>query len=421
MGVTGLGDFLKAECAPGSIGLLPDEVRASIRDKSAGTTRVVQDVNPEVPLRAFRGHRIAIDVLNTFHPLKVSAYNDHIERNPSAIPADYDVVTTALGMYARRLEGIVVAGVTPVLVMDGKATKLKAKTQAKRRKVVDRYADQQVDAEVRIQQLTLAHSQPKPEPKDEEERQQQAEEMMVVASEVIELNKRVVTAIKGSTRISEQDKERIHELASVMGLPYVQAPEEAEKYCAQLVKEGYCRAAWSSDTDLAAHGCPVIIRSIAREGVARVMLLTNVLQQLHLSYEAFVDLCIMCGTDYNPNVKGFGAKRCYELIKQYGSLEAMPATVMLAVAVGRGTRQLEYRKALLYNEEMDQDWRHIRHEFLEHRYTISADKLDVDENDLSLLRDLLNTPDGFKQYSKAHSDLLSSMERMVPFTEYHVM
>lgn len=42
----------------------------------------------------------------------------------------------------------------------------------------------------------------------------------------------------------------------------------------------------------------------------------------------FIDLCIMCGCDYAANIRGIGAVRALNLIKQHGSVEA-------AVAVSR--------------------------------------------------------------------------------------
>jgi flap endonuclease-1 len=42
---------------------------------------------------------------------------------------------------------------------------------------------------------------------------------------------------------------------------------------------------------------------------------------LGLTYEQFVDLCIMCGCDYCSTIKGIGPKTALRLIKQHGSLE----------------------------------------------------------------------------------------------------
>lgn len=45
------------------------------------------------------------------------------------------------------------------------------------------------------------------------------------------------------------------------------------------------------------------------------------LQQLGLSQAQFIDLCIMCGCDYCPNIKGIGPVRALEYIRKHGSLK----------------------------------------------------------------------------------------------------
>ncbi|CAN0475580.1 unnamed protein product [Discosporangium mesarthrocarpum] len=40
------------------------------------------------------------------------------------------------------------------------------------------------------------------------------------------------------------------------------------------------------------------------------------MQGLDLSYEKFVDLCILCGCDYTGSIKGIGPKKALNLIRQ---------------------------------------------------------------------------------------------------------
>ena len=47
----------------------------------------------------------------------------------------------------------------------------------------------------------------------------------------------------------------------------------------------------------------------------------KVLQGLGITYDQFIDLCILLGCDYCGNIKGIGPKKSVELIKQYGSIE----------------------------------------------------------------------------------------------------
>jgi hypothetical protein len=58
------------------------------------------------------------------------------------------------------------------------------------------------------------------------------------------------------------------------------------------------------------------------------------LQELGLSMPQFIDLCIMCGCDYANNIRGIGAVRALNLIKQHGSVEAAVAVSRLPGRLG---------------------------------------------------------------------------------------
>jgi 5'-3' exonuclease len=407
MGIKSLGQLLKERCTPETWGKLAELVALS----------------------RFAGHRVFIDLLNIFHPLVIVAYGILANEAPGSIPNHHDAVTVALGMYANVLNDFVVGGATPVTVADGQATRLKDETQKKRRKVTDKNAEQQVDAEIRIERIKTAHAAPKAEPKTEDERRQRAEESLVINSELADLNKRVVTAIKGSVRISQEDKDRVRELCEAMGTPFVQAPEEAEKYCAEAVKAGHGRAAYSNDTDMLVHGCPVVMTKL-EHGAARVVFLCNILTQLELTMAQFVDFCVMCGTDYNENVPTFGPKRCLQLIRRYKSLDAMPDDADTSFIVSKNAKNGKaapslprYRKALLHNKAEDKSWREIRAEFTEGGLPcLDASVFFVDECDLPRVRELIGKgSEALRGYAKAHSDLLSSDEYKLPFVEYDTL
>lgn len=51
------------------------------------------------------------------------------------------------------------------------------------------------------------------------------------------------------------------------------------------------------------------------------------LSGLGLTYEQFVDLCILCGCDYCSSIKGVGPKTALKLVKQHGSLEKIIAAL----------------------------------------------------------------------------------------------
>jgi len=49
--------------------------------------------------------------------------------------------------------------------------------------------------------------------------------------------------------------------------------------------------------------------------------LNRALEEMKLTVDQFIDLCILLGCDYCDSIKGIGPVRAFELIKKYGSLE----------------------------------------------------------------------------------------------------
>ncbi|MFS7951401.1 putative spleen exonuclease [Helianthus anomalus] len=46
---------------------------------------------------------------------------------------------------------------------------------------------------------------------------------------------------------------------------------------------------------------------------------SKVLEELNLTMDQFIDLCILCGCDYCDSIKGIGGQRALKLIRQHGS------------------------------------------------------------------------------------------------------
>jgi 5'-3' exonuclease len=44
-------------------------------------------------------------------------------------------------------------------------------------------------------------------------------------------------------------------------------------------------------------------------------------QDLNLSRDSFMDLCILCGTDFSGTIHGIGPHRALQAIQKYGSIE----------------------------------------------------------------------------------------------------
>ncbi|KAB0389807.1 hypothetical protein E2I00_000543, partial [Balaenoptera physalus] len=130
---------------------------------------------------------------------------------------------------------------------------------------------------------------------------------------------------KRLVKVTKQHNDECKHLLSLMGIPYLDAPSEAEASCAALVKAGRVYAAATEDMDCLTFGSPVLMRHLTASEAKKLPIqefhLSRILQELGLSQEQFVDLCILLGSDYCETIRGIGPKRAVDLIQKHKSIE----------------------------------------------------------------------------------------------------
>ena len=138
------------------------------------------------------------------------------------------------------------------------------------------------------------------------------------------------------TRSVLEDSKR---LLSLMGVEWLDAPEDAEAQASHMARKGAVWAVGSKDYDSLLYGAPVLARYLSIAGqeflpaqrrsrrlVPELIKLSENLQRLRVDREQLVDLAILVGTDFNEGVRGIGPKKALALIQKYGSLEELPET-----------------------------------------------------------------------------------------------
>ncbi|XP_032901005.1 flap endonuclease 1 isoform X1 [Amblyraja radiata] len=128
--------------------------------------------------------------------------------------------------------------------------------------------------------------------------------------------------VESFVRNGRQDCQR---LLTLLGVPYIEAPGEAEATCAALVRAGLVHCTATEDMDALPFGCSRLVRHVTASPHARVeeFSLPAVLQALQLSHEQFVDLCILLGCDYCDKIHGVGPGRALPLLQQHHSLDGV--------------------------------------------------------------------------------------------------
>ncbi len=162
-----------------------------------------------------------------------------------------------------------------------------------------------------------------------------------------------------SSKLSKEMIEDSKKLLNFMGIPYIQAPGEAEAQAAYLAIIGEVDAVESKDYDSLLFGTPKLVRFLTltgkeflpSKGIFRkinpeIIELKKIEEKIGITREQLIDIAILIGTDYNEGVYGIGPKKALKLIKEFGKIENLPIEIREKVDENFD----EIRNILLYPE-----------------------------------------------------------------------
>jgi flap endonuclease-1 len=148
-----------------------------------------------------------------------------------------------------------------------------------------------------------------------------------------------------TSRLTKSMQEDAKKLLALLGIPYAEAPSEAEAQIAFMAKQGAVWAASSKDYDTLLFGTPRLLRFLTisgqeylpSKGVSRpiepeLIIATELLDHHQITRAQLVDLAILIGTDFNEGIKGVGPKTALKLIQKHGSIEKLPPEVRAKIA-----------------------------------------------------------------------------------------
>ena len=137
------------------------------------------------------------------------------------------------------------------------------------------------------------------------------------------LEKKIAQKKTQLVNIQGDDINYTQELFDILKVPYYTAPQEAEKMCSKLCRDGLVDAVLSDDTDVIAYGTPSFLTKINTKNDTCVRLSnTNILEMGEFdNSEQLLDFCILSGTDYNTNIPRIGPSKSYELLMKHGNIE----------------------------------------------------------------------------------------------------
>lgn len=277
----------------------------------------------KVNMKIYRGQRIAIDTDNLLYRYLDTALKMTVNSTANIVEElDYNMVFSNLvDLILNFVVNITSHGILPVFVFDGKKPILKANTQKKRRDDRNKILDRIEELSKELSEVDIFDH---PDHKGKEK-------------ELRDLRGKVIY-------VRPESMEYLRNILISANIPVLQAVGEGEKLCSMLTIEGYTVAVYSRDTDNLAYGCPTMIHDIRRasRGIFTASIVHGdvILNESGLSYNQFLDLCIMGGCDFNINMPRVQLKRAYPLIREYGSIEGLPSNYDTSVLLYKECREI---------------------------------------------------------------------------------
>lgn len=254
-----------------------------IRGLNALIKRYAPDAIQVCDISKYKNSKVAIDCSILLYKFKYAsrAENSHL-----------------IGI-ANRIKFYLMNGILPIFVFDGAPPDAKKVTLLKRQSAKEKMY-------IRLEELRAKT------PETDEENNSIKEEIEKLMSQLIVIKKSHI----------EESKE----LLKRAGIPYCTAPEDAEKYCAFLQKNGIVDYTVTDDTDASTFGCDTILKTSINKNITEINT-KLILERFEMTHDSFVDFCILSGCDYTDPIPNIGPVTSFNLIKKHGNIENILSTM----------------------------------------------------------------------------------------------
>jgi flap endonuclease-1 len=236
------------------------------------------DIVKEKEHSDYYGKKIAIDISILMYQVVIAIRNS----GSDLINSKGCVTSHILGLFNKTII-FLEKGIIPVFVFDGKPPHLKQKILDARKQVRRKALEKLVDAQTESDKIKY---------------------------------------LKRSVWISREQIDQCRELLSLMGVPYIDAPQEADSQLSYLCKENMVYAVLTEDMDILTFGSPKIIRNLTSTNKTPLEIeLNEILKKINVTYDEFIELCILFGCDYCHNLTDIKSNEIYSVYIKHKSIE----------------------------------------------------------------------------------------------------
>jgi flap endonuclease-1 len=244
-------------------------------------------IRREIEISDLQGQKLAFDAYNIIFQFLSTIR----QRDGTPLKDSHGNVTSHLSGLFYRITNLLLEGIQPVFVFDGKPPQEKASVIEKREQIREKARAKHKEA------LDKG---------DHAEARKYGQQ---------------------TSRLTQDMVRESKELLSAMGIPWVQAISEGEAQAAYLCRQGLVWGMVSQDYDSLLFGTPRLIRNLTISGRRKkqqtyveikpeIIDLTETLNKLGLDVTSLIKVAVLVGTDYNDGVKGVGPKTALKIVKE---------------------------------------------------------------------------------------------------------
>lgn len=243
-----------------------------------------------------KNKKIAIDASNMLYQFLSTIR----QKDGTLLMDSQSRVTSHLSGTFYRMSNLMQKGISVCVCFDGEPSELKYKTQQQRRERKEKAREKYKAAK----------------------KEEDIESMYKYSKQVVYLSDDMIKETK--------------ELLKAMGIPVIQAPQEADAQISFITEKKDVDFAASSDMDCLLHSCPKLIPNLTLSQTRNlpggkfvyikpyVIELKEVLKHLDINQDQLIVIGILTGTDYNPKgVLGIGPKTALKLVHQYKDFDTL--------------------------------------------------------------------------------------------------
>ena len=209
--------------------------------------------------------------------------------------------------------------ITPVYLFDGKPTEDK-KELIKERK--EKLAQKENDVKDLKEKKELLKQSINDLTNSNDDNEETIEKLQKLNLEYKELCVSIGKKEKSCIRINWSKVKILKEIMEKCNIYYYQCDGETDIYVKEFFKHNLIDYSLTEDLDFLTHGCNKVLYGYNyKKSILQCYDLDIILEELELTQEKFIDMCILMGCDYTSTIRKIGTITAYKLMKQHNNIE----------------------------------------------------------------------------------------------------